>query len=166
MRLRVIGLILTLALLAAIPATASAADSTTIGTGTRTCTLAPGADCHGVVHRWTVEHHGDLHGINLRNADLRGADLRGVDLHGADLRGTKFRHADLRDANLKGAKFGSQRKHGKHTRIDHCVPICQGADLSYANLSGADLTSANLTSVKWYSTTCPDGEFTYVGCPS
>ena len=77
----------------------------TIGTGAKMCVLKPGADCRGVVHRWTVEHHGNLRKAKFTKADLRGADLRGADLRGADFRGAKLRHAELRGANLKGARF-------------------------------------------------------------
>ena len=130
----------------AIPAAGFAGPSTTIGTGTRTCTLAPKADCHGVVHRWTVEHHGNLRGINLRRADLRGADLRGADLRRADLRGAKLRHADLRGASLRGARLGpitTARPRENGNGIS-CGFSCEGADMSYMDLRGVDLSHANL----------------------
>lgn len=72
---RLITSTLIASVLVVVPAGAQGAISTAIGTGERTCTLTPGADCRGVAHRWTVKHHGDLRGINLRNADLRGANL-------------------------------------------------------------------------------------------
>jgi len=59
--------LLTVALLAG-SATSFASQSTTVGTGTKRCVPEPGADCRGVVERWTVEHHG-----NLRNAKSTGA---------------------------------------------------------------------------------------------
>ena len=59
--------LLTVALLAG-SATSLASQSTTVGTGTKRCVPEPGADCRGVVERWTVEHHG-----NLRNAKSTGA---------------------------------------------------------------------------------------------
>ena len=135
--------------------------STTIGTGAKTCVLGPGADCRGVVHRWTVEHHGNLRKAKFTKADLRGADFRGADLRGADFRGAKLRHADLRGAKLKGARFDAPPKAGKQEYggmdwgdPDRCWPHCPGADLSHAqfvetqlvdgNFAGANLSFANL----------------------
>lgn len=117
-----------------------------IGTGAKTCVLKPGADCRGVVQRWTVEHHGNLRGINLRRADLRGADLRDADLRRADLRGAKLRHADLRGASLRGARLGPAgtvrpRENGNGLS---CGFNCEGADMSYMDLRGVDLSHANL----------------------
>ena len=155
----------------------SSHQSTTIGTGRRTCVLKPGADCRGVVHRWTVEHHGNLRGIKLAKADLRGADLRGVDFTGADLRGAKLRHADLRDAKLKGARMSWLPRRARTANqivapdgIAVTNPACAGADLtndySYgidlgggllggaqlegANLSGANLSGANLYGAQFF----------------
>ena len=170
--------LLTAATALALPALGTAAPSTTIGTGVKSCVLAPGADCRGVVHRWGVEHHG-----NLRKAKFTKADLRGADLRGADLRGAKLRHADLRGARLKGARFDTRAKPGKRANATpSCAPNCGGADLYKANLTSAnlykanlwdaDLTRANLTSanltnadlteafvefVTWSNTTCPNG---------
>ncbi len=59
----------------AAPVALAGQQSTTIGTGTKTCVLGPGADCRGVVHRWTVEHHGNLRKAKFTRADLRGANL-------------------------------------------------------------------------------------------
>jgi uncharacterized protein YjbI with pentapeptide repeats len=138
---RVIASAIAATALIALPAVAQAANSTTIGTGAKTCTLKPGANCAGVVHRWTAEHHGNLRKINLRKADLRGADLRGADLRGADLRGAKFRHADLRAAKLTRARFGpapTARKASNGYLLPSCYPSsCQGADLGGADLIGA-----------------------------
>ena len=118
-----------------------------LGTGAKTCVLGPGADCRGVVHRWSVEHHGNLRKAKFSKADLRGVDFRGADLRGADFRGAKLRHADLRGAKLKGARFHAPpgaRKQSNQT--PSCSPSCQGADLSHANLTVAELEGANLTS--------------------
>jgi uncharacterized protein YjbI with pentapeptide repeats len=135
-----------------------------------------------VVHRWTVEHHGNLRKAKFTKADLRGADFRGADLRGADFRGAKVRHADLRGAKLKGARFHAPPKAGKQANGNNlsCQVWCQGADLSGANLTGANITGANLsfvdlsslsvngnlpnagmvapwTNVIWFNTTCPNG---------
>ena len=146
----------------AAPVALAGQQSTTIGTGAKTCVLGPGADCRGVVHRWTVEHHGNLKKAKFTRADLRGADFRGADLRGADFRGAKLRHADLRRANLKGAWFhappgaGKQEYGSPQTFGDPmwCSPHCPGADLSHAqfveswlvdgNFAGANLSFANL----------------------
>jgi len=132
----------------AAPVALAGQQPTTIGTGAKTCVLGPGADCRGVVHRWTVEHHGNLRKTKFTGAHLHGADFRGADLRGADFRGAKLRHADLRGAKLKGARFDvphkveSKRAGGGLS----CAPNCPGADLSHANLSGAILPGANLSS--------------------
>jgi Pentapeptide repeats (8 copies) len=116
-----------------------------LGTGAKTCVLGPGADCRGVVHRWTVEHHGDLRKAKFTKADVRGVDFRGADLRGADFRGAKLRHADLRGARLKGARFDVPPKPGKQAnQAPSCAPACQGADLYGANLRGASLVQVNL----------------------
>ena len=129
---RLITATLAIAVVVAIPAIAQA-HSRVIGTTERTCELKPGADCRGVVHRWGVEHHGNLRRIDFRNADLRGADLRG-----ADLRGARLHHANLRGANLTGAKFhGARRLRGGARANPSCGSNCQFANLSYADLTGA-----------------------------
>ena len=165
MRLRTTATLAAAALGLAIPASGLAEVSTTIGTGKKTCVLKPGADCRGVVHRWTVEHHGNLRKAKFTKADLRGADFRGADLRGADFRGAKMRHAEFRGANLRGARFDAPPKAGKHESgnsggvqvgdPDRCWPQCPGADLSHAqfvetqlfdgNFAGANLSFANLT---------------------
>jgi uncharacterized protein YjbI with pentapeptide repeats len=169
MRLRTTAILATAAFGLAIPASGLAEVSTTIGTGKTTCVLKPGADCRGVVHRWGVEHHGNLRkakftGAHLHGADFRGADLRGVHFHGAKLHHADFRQADLRGARfhgakLRGADFSGARLKGAHfgpsttTRkganqaqpATPCYPKCSGADLSGANLTGADLSRANLS---------------------
>jgi len=139
----------------AAPVALAGQQSTTIGTGTKTCTLKPGADCRGVVHRWGVEHHGNLRKTKFTRSDLRGADFRGADLRGADFRGAKLRHADLRGAKLTGARFDSAKPVGKKAASGlmpggpstppWCLPNCAGADLSGANLSEGDLAGSNLT---------------------
>ena len=162
MRLRTTAILATAALGLAIPASGLAEVSTTIGTGAKTCVLKPGADCRGVVHRWTVEHHGNLRKAKFTKADLRGADFRGADLRGADFRGAKMRHAEFRGANLRGARFDAPPKAGKqeygvppgYGDPDRCWPQCPGADLSHAqffetqlvdgNFAGANLSFANL----------------------
>ena len=143
----------TLAVLAAVglavaaPVAIAGQQSTTIGTGAKTCVLKPGADCRGVVHRWTVEHHGNLRKAKFTGAHLHGADFRGADLRGADFRGAKLRHADLRGANLTGARLHVPPKARKQAnQTPSCAPTCPGADLSHANLRSAILPGANLSS--------------------
>ncbi|MFM8828048.1 MAG: pentapeptide repeat-containing protein [Actinomycetota bacterium] len=119
---------------------------TVIGTGAKTCVLKPGADCRGVVHRWGVEHHGNLRKAKFTKADLRGADFRGADLRGADFRGAKLRHADMRGASLRGARLGPvgtvrPRENGNGIS---CGLNCEGADMSYMDLQDIDLSHANL----------------------
>ena len=162
MRLRTTAILATAALGLTVAGVASAAELliAPIGTGKKTCVLKPGADCRGVVHRWTVEHHGNLRKAKFTKADLRGADFRGADLRGADFRGAKLRHAEFRGANLRGAGFDVVKQPGKTTnggpvwtpcRRDRCVGAdleftdFTNANLAYANLTGAFLTYANLT---------------------
>ena len=140
--------LLTVALLAG-SATSLASQSTTVGKGTKQCVPEPGADCRGVVERWTVEYHGDLRKAKFTGAVLHGADFRGADLRGADFRGAKLHHADLRGANLKGARFDKVKQTGKNTKqgTPACAATtagCQGAILTNANLTNATLTNANL----------------------
>jgi uncharacterized protein YjbI with pentapeptide repeats len=148
MRPRTLTALAAVGLAVAAPVALAGQQSTTIGTGAKTCVLGPGADCRGVVHRWTVEHHGNLRKAKFTKADLRGADFRGADLRGADFRGAKLRHADLRGANLKGARLDVVKRAGKGANGapgPSCYPNCQRADLSNANLTGTWLTAANLT---------------------
>jgi uncharacterized protein YjbI with pentapeptide repeats len=146
MRPRTLTVLAAAGLAVAAPVAFAGQQSTTIGTGAKTCVLGPGADCRGVVHRWTVEHHGNLRKAKFTGAHLHGADFRGADLRGADFRGAKLRHADLRGAKLKGARFDvphkveSKRAGGGPS----CAPNCPGADLSHANLRGAILNQAGL----------------------
>ncbi len=144
--------LLTVALLAG-SATSLAHQSTSVGKGTKRCVPEPGADCRGVVERWTVEYHGDLRKAKFTGAVLHGADFRGADLRGTDFRGAKLRHADLRGANLKGARFDTVKQTGKNTKqgTPACAATtagCQGANLNFANLTGAILINANLTSAE------------------
>ena len=186
MRLRTTAILATAALGLTVAGVASAAELpiAPIGTGEKTCVLGPGADCRGVVHRWGVEHHGNLRGAKFTGAHLHGADFRGADLRGADFRGAKLRHADLRGAKLKGARFHAPpgaRKQANQT--PSCAPNCQGADLVGANLTGADLSRANLAGALLFganltganltgatlaalfsNTTCPSGRVSSTGC--
>jgi len=125
-------------------ATSFASQSTTVGRGTKRCVPGPGADCRGVVERWTVEYHGDLRKAKFTGAVLHGADFRGADLRGADFRGAKLRYADFRGANLLGVRFDAVKQMRKNTKQAGCYPNCQGADLQGANLTGADLSGAHL----------------------
>jgi len=148
MRPRTLIALAAVGLAVAAPVAIAGQQSTTIGTGAKTCTLKPGADCRGVVHRWTVEHHGNLRKAKFTKADLRGADFRGADLRGADFRGAKLRHADFRGANLKGARLDVVKRVGKGANGapgPSCYPNCQGADLTRAQLGFADLPGGDLT---------------------
>ena len=148
--------LLAVALLAG-SATSLASQSTTVGKETKRCVPEPGADCRGVVERWTVEYHGDLRKAKFTGAVLHGADFRGADLRGADFRGAKLRHADFRGANLKGARFDKLKQAGKNTKQGN-TPACaattlqcvQGTNLSYANLSGANLSNVNMNGATLY----------------
>ena len=177
MRPRTLTALAAVGLAVAAPVALAGQQSTTIGTGAKTCTLKPGADCRGVVHRWTVEHHGNLKKAKFTKADLRGADFRGADLRGADFRGAKLRRADFREADLTGARFDASFRKGKQANgVDTpaCAPLCTytnlsganltGATLIFANLASATLADANLTDVIWSNTTCPNGTVTSTGC--
>ena len=155
MRPRTLTALAAVGLAVAAPVAVAGQQSTTIGTGAKTCVLKPGADCRGVVHRWGVEHHGNLRKAKFTKADLRGADFRGADLRGADFRGAKLRHAEFRGANLKGARFDAPPKAGKQANGNEgqpappCAPNCartdlRGADLTEANLIGVNFTGAIL----------------------
>jgi len=125
---------------------ATAASATNIGTGSATCTLAQGADCSYVVHKWTAEFHGNARRAKFTKADLRGADFRGADFRGADFRGVTLRHADLRDANLKGARFDPVKRSGRGAhQASSCFLTCAGADLAGANLAGGNMTGLVFT---------------------
>ena len=137
----------------ALPTFACAKTSTVIGTGAKKCALGPGANCNSVVHKWTVEHHGDLRKAKFTGAVLHGADFRGADLRGADFRGAKLRHADLRGANLKGARFDPVKQTGKNTKQN--TPSCVNNSCDYADLSYANLTGASLTGGPSSTRTCP-----------
>jgi uncharacterized protein YjbI with pentapeptide repeats len=145
MRPRTLTALAAVGLAVAAPVALAGQQSTTIGTGAKTCVLKPGADCRGVVHRWSVEHHGNLRKAKFTKADLRGADLRGADLRGADFRGAKLRHADLRGAKLNRARFEPVKRAGKVANSCDSNANCEGTDLSYSNLSFAVITNANLS---------------------
>lgn len=127
--------------------TSFASQSTTVGKGTKRCVPEPGADCRGVVERWTVEYHGDLRKAKFTGAVLHGVDFRGADLRGADFRGAKLHHADLRGANLKGARFDPVKRAGKNTKLAYWLVPCTVANLIAGDNNifcrGADLTGAN-----------------------
>ncbi|MBU6362972.1 MAG: pentapeptide repeat-containing protein, partial [Acidobacteria bacterium] len=147
MRLRTTAILATAALGLVIPASGLSQQSTTIGTGAKTCALGPGADCRGVVHRWTVEHHGNLRKAKFTKADLRGADFRGADLRGADFRGAKLHHVDMRGAKVKGARFDAPPRRGKrenHGCVDTSVD-CMGANLEWGQFTNMDARGANFT---------------------
>jgi len=129
-------------------ASAIGAQTPTIGTGARTCTLKPGADCRGVVHRWSADYHGNLRRARFSGADLRGADFRGADLRRADFRGAKLRHADFRGARLTGATFTpAPRKGMRSNEQAACPPMiaCPAADMSGVLLQDAILAGADLS---------------------
>ena len=161
MRTRTLTALAAVGLAVAAPVALAGQQSTTIGTRAKTCVLGPGADCRGVVHRWTVEHHGNLRKAKFTRADLRGADFRGADLRGADFRGAKLRHADLREANLKGARFHAPPGAGKQAnQTPSCAPNCQGADLAGAQLGGAYFKDANLTNANLTHADLSDADLT------
>jgi len=171
MRLRTATILATAALGLAIPAAGLASQSTTIGPGKKSCVPAPGADCRGVVERWTVEYHGNLRKAKFTGAVLHGADLRGADLRGADFRGAKLQHADFRGAKLRGARFDAVKRAGKvESGNEQCAFIRSGAavndaqygnaDLSYANFTGADLTNACFADAKIIYATLTSANFT------
>ena len=139
--------LLTVALLAG-SATSLAHQSTSVGKGTKRCVPEPGADCRGVVERWTVEYHGDLRKAKFTGAVLHGADFRGADLRGADFRGARMPHADFTGANLKGARFGPVKRTGKNTKqVPTSCAYASYADCYYVNLSYANFTQAYLSGV-------------------
>jgi len=162
MRPRTLTVLAAVGFAVAAPVALAGQQSATIGNGAKTCVLGPGANCRGVVHRWTVEHHGNLRKAKFTKADLRGADFRGADLRGADFRGAKLRHAEMRGASLKGARFGAPPKPGKQAnQTAWCAPRCQGADLSGASLANADLSYANLSSANLYFADLMDANLSY-----
>ncbi|HEY7437786.1 MAG TPA: pentapeptide repeat-containing protein [Acidimicrobiia bacterium] len=101
-----IGLIMTLAALAAGCSSKAASENPTFGS----CTVKAGADCReqdlsNASLEYAPMSRIDLRGANLEVADLRGADLRGANFAGADLRGADLRSTDLRSANFTGANL-------------------------------------------------------------
>lgn len=147
MRPRTLAALAAVGLAVAAPVALAGQQSTTIGTGAKTCVLGPGADCRGVVHRWTVEHHGNLRKAKFTKADLRGADFRGADLRGADFRGAKLHHVDMRGAKVKGARFDAPPRRGKrenHGCVDTSVD-CMGANLEWGQFTKMDARGANFT---------------------
>ena len=152
------GLLLSLS---ALGATAHAGPAPVIGTGDRTCVLTKHANCRHVVHKWRVEHHGNLTGIKLTRAKIHGADLRGAILDGANLRGAVLRHAHLHEASFVNAKMGpAPRRSGSKVAPRDQPPVCtygcEGIDLGFtisngANFTGADLTNAMLNGSQNYT---------------
>ena len=139
------------ALALAAPAS-GAAKTPRLGSGAKTCTPKPGANCAGVKARGKFEFHGNLSRINLKGARLVGANLSGANLYranlaGADLRGANINGAFLQNANLKGAKLSGRKLAAKaaapppNPNTDACFGVeyanMVGADISYANLSGS-----------------------------
>ena len=138
---------------AALPAVGyGAAPSTTIGTGAKRCVLAPGADCRGVVDRWTIEHHGNLRRIRFARARIVGADFRGADLRGADFRGGTFRHVDLRGARLDGARFSSLPRRGKRANQPQGCSLggCDVTVVTSIRAEGAALPMADMSCGQLY----------------
>ena len=168
MRPRTLTALAAAGLAVAAPVALAGQQSTTIGTGAKTCVLKPGADCRGVVHRWTVEHHGNLKKAKFTKADLRGADFRGADLRGADFRGAKLRHADLRGARLKGTRFDAPPKAGKQANGNLSQPAygcatwpnCAGANLTLANMGGVNLTGVYFTGANLTGANLPAANLT------
>ncbi|MFM8829121.1 MAG: pentapeptide repeat-containing protein [Actinomycetota bacterium] len=111
--------------------------SEVIGSGSRTCTLKPRADCRGVVDRWNIEHHGNLRKIRFTRANIVGADLRG---------------ADLRGARLDGAKFSSLPRRGKRAnQAQGCsVGGCDVTVLTSIRAEGAALPMADMSCGQLY----------------
>lgn len=161
--LRLAGGALTAVILGAVvlQAPAHAGPAPVIGTGDRTCVLAKHANCRGVIHKWEVEHHGNLTGIKLARARLHGADLRGAILDGANLRGAVLRHAHLHEASFVNADMrpAAKRNTTRWTPRDLppvCTYGCEGIDLGFtinngANFTGADLTNAMLNGSQNYT---------------
>ena len=156
MRPRTLTALAAVGLAVAAPVALAGQQSTTIGTGKKTCVLKPGADCRGVVHPWRVEHHGNLRKAKFTKADLRGADFRAADLRRADFRGARVDHADFRDANLKGARFDvlNPAGQGANGLGQICPPDCDGIDFGgdstrrvfrFTTFVGANLDGVNFT---------------------
>ncbi|MFM9018722.1 MAG: pentapeptide repeat-containing protein [Actinomycetota bacterium] len=126
--------------------------SEVIGSGSKTCTLKPRADCRGVVDRWNIEHHGNLRKIRFTRANIVGADLRGADLRGADFRGGRFRYLDLRGARLDGAKFSSLPRRGKRANQSQGCAVggCDVTVLTSIRAEGAALPMADMSCGQLY----------------
>jgi len=174
MRLRTATILATAALGLAIPAAGLASQSTTIGPGKKSCVPAPGADCRGVVERWTVEYHGNLRKAKFTGAVLHGADLRGADLRGADFRGAKLPHADFRGAKLAGTRFEAVKRAGKVANGDNynCnqfqgsyLPDANFTDTngtSYYNSAGTYVAPANFACAYLSNANFTDANYSYV----
>ena len=77
-----------------------------IGKKSNRCLPGPGADCSKVVHKWRLEAHGNLKGVNFQDAKIPGADFRGAQLQDANFMGADLRSSDFDGADFSGAKFG------------------------------------------------------------
>ena len=104
----------------AAPVALAGQQSTTIGTGAKTCVLKPGAD---------------FRGAKLRHAEFRGANLKGARLDappkaGKQANGNEGQPAPPCAPKCQGADLAS-------------------ADLFNANLNGANLNGADLTEAEW-----------------
>jgi len=77
-----------------------------IGKKSNRCLPGPGADCSKVVHKWRLEAHGNLKGVNFQDAKIPGADFRGAQLRDANFMGANLRFANFDGADFSGAKFG------------------------------------------------------------
>ena len=173
MRPRTLTALAAVGLAVAAPAASLAAQpqdsSTTLGTGSKTCTIKRGASCGGVTHHHADLRGRDLRGVHFEKAKMHHADFRQADLRGARFDGAKLRGADFSGARLKGAHFGPaamvyDERAGKGTNqvqpAPSCYPNCSGADLRSANFTGANVTGADLTSANLTNANLTDANLT------
>ena len=157
MRPRTLTALAAVGLAVAAPAASLAAQpqdaSTTLGTGSKTCTIKHHASCKGITHHRANLAGRDLRGAHFEKAKMHHADFRQADLRGARFDGAKLRGADFSGARLKGAHFEAAasmyERTGKRANqaqpAPSCNPNCSGADLRSANFTGANLSYANLS---------------------